>query len=576
MAFDGVVLKSIIKELNEELAGGKIDKIYQPEKDEIILNVRTEKGARKLFISADPNYPRINLTNESFENPDVPPLFCMILRKHIGGGKILSAAQDGSDRIVYIKISSYNDFGDITEKTLAVEIMSRHSNIVIFEETGKVIDSIKRVDFTLSSKRQLLPGLIYERPPGQDKLDFNGFDEKQLLNYIKERDEVSADKLLMSVYDGISPLVSREAAFFVFKENGVQIRRDEAEKINQFISGVSLFMKKIINNEFTPVILYEKRLPKYFSAIDLEQYGDLYSKEYISSPGEMIDLFYSRLHFERKMSIKTQDLTKTVTNLIDKLLKKKQIHEDTILNAPSLEELRLCGELLTANIHLLKDKAEEVTLLNYYDGTEKSIKLNPMLSPSGNIQKYYKEYRRGKTAVSEAEKQLETTISELEFLKSELVFIKNASDKKDIDAITEELREEGYLKTNKNQKKKKKQPPKGFLKTVSTEGFEIVSGRNNYENDELTLKIAGPNDLWFHIKDYPGTHTILFLNGKEPTDKAIYEAAKISAGLSKDKSGKIEIDYTKVRYVKKPRGSKPGMVIYTDYKTIIIDTDKED
>lgn len=576
MAFDGVVLKSIIKELNDELAGGKIDKIYQPEKDEIILNVRTEKGAKKLFISADPNYPRINLTGESFENPEVPPLFCMILRKHIGGGKILSVTQDGSDRILYIKISSYNDFGDITEKTLAVEIMSRHSNIVIFEETGKVIDSIKRVDFTLSSKRQLLPGLIYERPPGQDKLDFNGFDEKHLLNYIKERDEVSADKLLMSVYDGISPLVSREAAFFVFKENGVQIRRDEAEKINQFISGVSLFMKKIINNEFTPVILYEKRLPKYFSAIDLEQYGDLYSKEYISSPGEMIDLFYSRLHFERKMSIKTQDLTKTVTNLIDKLLKKKQIHEDTILNAPSLEELRLCGELLTANIHLLKDKAEEVTLLNYYDGTEKSIKLNPMLSPSGNIQKYYKEYRRGKTAVSEAEKQLETTISELEFLKSELVFIKNASDKKDIDAITEELREEGYLKTNKNQKNKKKQPPKGFLKTVSTEGFEIVSGRNNYENDELTLKIAGPNDLWFHIKDYPGTHTILFLNGKEPTDKAIYEAAKISAGLSKDKSGKIEIDYTKVRYVKKPRGSKPGMVIYTDYKTIIIDTDKED
>ena len=195
MAFDGVVLKSIIKELNEELAGGKIDKIYQPEKDEIILNVRTEKGARKLFISADPNYPRINLTNESFENPDVPPLFCMILRKHIGGGKILSAAQDGSDRIVYIKISSYNDFGDITEKTLAVEIMSRHSNIVIFEETGKVIDSIKRVDFTLSSKRQLLPGLIYERPPGQDKLDFNNFNEKDLFSYIEDKEEIAADKL---------------------------------------------------------------------------------------------------------------------------------------------------------------------------------------------------------------------------------------------------------------------------------------------------------------------------------------------------------------------------------------------
>ncbi len=573
MAFDGVVLKSIINELNNELSGGKIDKIYQPEKDEVVLNVRCDKGAKKLFISADPNYPRIHLTNESFENPDVPPLFCMILRKQIGGGKILSFSQDGSDRIVYINISSYNELGDVTLKTLAVEIMSRHSNIVLFDENKKVTDSIKRVDFTLSSKRQLLPGLIYEKPPGQNKLDFHSFSKDTLREFLKDKNEFAADKLLMSVYDGISPLVSGEAAFFALGECGVQLLKSEPEKTKKLIDGLSAFMEKILKEEFSPCILYENKLPKYFSSVNLRRYGDYYKKEMIDSPSEMTERFYSRLHFERKMSIKTQSLTRTVINFIEKLEKKIQIHKDTILNAPLLEDLRLCGELLTANIHLLKGGEEEVTLLNYYDGTDKKIKLNPMYSPSVNIQKYYKEYRRGKTAVEEAEKQLAEAKCELEFLKSELAFIRNVSEKKDIDAITEELKKEGYIREIKSSRKKKQQSG-GFIKNTTSEGFEVLSGRNNIQNDELTLKTAAPNDLWFHIKDYPGTHTVLSLNGREPTDKAIFEAAKVAASLSKEHSGKIPIDYTKVRYVKKPRGAKPGMVIYTDYRTILVDVDK--
>lgn len=571
MAFDGIVLRSVKCELEEKLTGGKIDKIYQPEKDEIVLSVRTPEGGYKLFLSADPNYPRVHLTNESFTNPDTPPLFCMLLRKHLGGGKILSFEQLGSDRILKIKVSSYNELGDITEKYLIIEIMSRHSNIILTDESYRVTDSIKRVDFTLSSKRQLLPGLIYEPAPGQGKLDFTKFSEEELREKIFDGEEVDCDKLLMKVYEGISPLTSREGAFYAMGEGSVHILPSDNEKKEKLLSGLCEYLEKINKGEFAPGILYEGSIPKYFSAVELNQYGEGYKKEQFDSVSLMLDTFYQRLHFERKMSIRTHELTTLVTNLCDKLKKKIQIHRDTLLNEDSLEELRLCGELLTSNIHLLKGGESEITVLNYYTGENKTVKLNPMHSPSQNIQKYFKDYRRGKTGVAEAKKQLEAAEKELAFLESELVFLKNASSQADIEAIKEELIREGYIKKSNATKKKRGQPKSTFLTFETSDGFQVISGRNNIQNDELTLKIARPYDLWFHIKDYPGTHTILKLDGREATDTAIFEAAKIAASLSKTGGAKIPIDYTFVRYVKKPSGAKPGMVIYTDYKTIMVE-----
>ena len=304
MAFDGVVLKSLIHEFNTKLLDLRIDKVYQPEKDEIVIFLRGYKEVYKLFISADSNYPRINITDNTFINPDKPPLFCMLLRKHISSGKILSFEQIGSDRILKIGISSYNELGDAVTKYIIVEIMGRHSNIILTDENNIVIDSVKRVDFTVSSKRQLLPGLKYEFPPNQDKIDFNTADKDRLRESIHEDADINADKFTQDLFDGVSPLISREIAYKALGSVKNILYKQDIYKKTLLFNEIINFVDILKNNEFKPNVLFDSDgTPKYFSVVDLNQYGNLYTKKYYESPSEMVECYYNELHFSRKIKL---------------------------------------------------------------------------------------------------------------------------------------------------------------------------------------------------------------------------------------------------------------------------------
>ncbi len=571
MAFDGLVLKSLINEFDNKLSGLRIDKIYQPEKDEIVLSLRGFKETYKLFISADSNYPRINITENNFKNPDKPPLFCMLLRKHLASGKILSFSQEGSDRILKISVSSYNELGDMVEKHLIVEIMGRHSNIILIDEKNVIIDSIKRVDFTVSSKRQLLPGLLYESAPAQEKENFNSFDINSLREKLYSYDEINADSFLMDNFVGISPIVSREIAFKTFKTSKTFLLKSDLIPKADFLNNINNFFEKVSNFEFSPNILYDKEsMPKFFSVVDLEQYGSLYKKVYIESPSKMIDLFYNDLHFARKIKLRSLSLVKTINNHIDKIRKKIEIHNDILLNKDKYLEYRLKGELLSANIYLIKGNEDKIKVFNYYDNSDILIDLDKTLSPAKNIDRYFKLYKKGQKAMEMALEQIEKAKKELYYLESELTFLENARSQKDIDDIKDELSKEGYIDNKKTDKGIKKQTKPECTTYITDEGFEILIGKNSRQNENITFKLSKGSDLWFHVKDYPGSHVVLKKTNKEFSDKAILKAAEFAACYSKDSNAKVAVDYTMIKFVKKMPGGKPGMVNYTNYKTIIV------
>lgn len=572
MAFDGLVLKSLINEFNTKLIDLRIDKIYQPEKDEIVLSLRGYKENYKLFISADSNYPRINITKNSYLNPDTPPLFCMLLRKHIASGKILSFTQDGTDRVLKIGISSYNELGDPVTKYLIVEIMGRHSNIILLNSDNTIIDCVKHIDFTVSSKRQLLPGLLYERAPEQDKKNFNDYNEDEIRDILYSDVEINADKFMIDNFIGISPIVSREIAYKGLNSSKEILLKDDLIKKATLYNQIKISLAEFNNNEYMPNILYDSyNVPKYFSVIKLEQYEGLYKRVYFDSPSEMIDNFYNELHFSRKIKLRSQNLNKLINNHIDKIKKKIDIHNDILLNKDKYDEYKLKGELLSANIYMLKGGEKKVKLYNYYTNEELTVELDEKLSPSKNIEKFYKLYKKGQKAIDTALEQIEKSKNELVYLENELLFLEKAQSQKDIDDIKDELSKEGYIETGKKNTVKRKKAEKFDILSYTTEdGFEIYVGKNSKQNEYITFKLSKGNDLWFHVKNYPGSHVLLKNKGCDFSQSAILKAAEYAGFYSKDSNDKISIDYTNIKFVKKIPGGKPGMVTYTNYKTIIV------
>ncbi len=577
MAFDGVVLKALAHEFNTKLKDLRIDKIYQPEKDEIVLGLRGYKENYKLFISADSNYPRINITDNNYTNPEKPPLFCMLLRKHLSSGKIISFTQIGSDRILDIAISAYNEFGESVEKHLIVEIMGRHSNIILIDDKNIVIDSVKRVDFTVSSKRQLLPGLIYEMAPSQEKLDINNPQADYLRDILYDSEDVDADGFMMKVFSGVSPILSREIAYKALNESKCILTKNDLIKKASLYNEIEKQLNKFNNNEFNANILYsDSDIPKYFSVIKLTQYECLYKSVEFDSPSKMIDAFYNELHFSRKIKLRSQTLTKHIINLIEKLRKKINIHNDTLLNKDKYEQYKLKGELLSANIYLLKGGEKSVRVLNYYDGSEIDIELDNKISPAKNIDRYYKLYKKGQKAMEYASEQIAEAKKELMYLEGELAFLENSKSQKDIDSIRDELVNDGYIKENvKNNTKRKNNQKQDIFTYVTADGFEICVGKNSRQNELITFKLSKGNDLWFHVKNYPGAHVLLKSNNREFTDAAILCAAEFAAQYSKDSTDKVTVDYTKIKFVKKIPGGKPGMVTYTNYSTLIVNKNTE-
>ncbi|MDD4563984.1 MAG: NFACT RNA binding domain-containing protein [Eubacteriales bacterium] len=582
MSFDGMVVGAVVHQLNRTLIGGKIEKIYQPEPDEIILNIRSARENQRLYISANSSHARIHLISETSSNPLNPFGFCMLLRKHIQGGRISEIIQKDSERIAEISIDTINELGFSINKKLIVEIMGKHSNIILTDiASNKIIDSIKRISIDVNRFRQLLPGHQYVYPPSQGKVPYYGITEPQIESFI-ENSTGNIPKSLLSNIQGISPVIAEE---IIYRVNLLKQDRYDSD-INSVlfdpgtihtISPAAVthvlndMVSKIDDDSPTPrVYLSEDGTPFDFHLFPLIIISGYYREIVFNDISNAISFYYSNKSASNRVKQKSADLVKTTVNSLDKLYLKKQRLSEDLLKAKESDIYRLYGELLTANLYQIKHGFSEVELFNYYSNEDITIPLDARCTPIQNSQRYYKKYNKSKTAIIEKNRQLEETNNDAAYLESVLDYIEKAETIEEIEALRLELIESGYLRKRKNNFKSSRNKPAPHEYTTS-DGFRVLVGRNNKENDILTFKTASGKDIWFHTKDIPGSHVILFTEGKSITETAIFEAAALAAYHSKGReSENVPVDYTQVRHVKKPNGAKPGMVIFINNKTIYV------
>lgn len=580
MALDGIAISALCHELNEKLSGGRIDKIHQPERDELIISVRTFGGAYKLLICANPSYPRIHITNSQKENPEKPPMFCMLLRKHISSGKILYVKQADFERIIKIGIESYDELGYLSEKLLIVEIMGKHSNIILTDKGGKILDSIIHVDISVSSVRQVLPGLMYELPPSQNKKNPLVATQEDI-GFSLCHSETEIWKQLLDAYTGISPLIAREAVHQALGRCdifGIEASREDLER-------VAFSFCEIINcangKNFNPCIISDKDSGKLidFSSVHISQYQNLAVIEHYATMNEAIDSFYMKKASSESIRQRSGDLLKFLQTSLDRCYKKLQIQDQTLKKAAKREKHKIYGDLLTANIYRINQGMKEITLENFYSENMEEIKipLKEELTPSQNAQRYYIKYNKEKTAEQETIKQKKLNEEEIDYLESVQEAVLRCETNSEITQIRNELIEEGYLK-NKGRLQRKKKETITPMHFVSDDGYDIYVGKNNKQNDYVTLKLSRSTDIWFHTKEIHGCHAIVKTSdAMEVPDETYLQAARLAAFYSKGRgSENVPVDYTEVKNVKKPSGAKPGMVIYVDYNTLYVTPSEEE
>ena len=529
MAFDGIITSAIATELSNTIMLGKIEKIYQPTGEDLLIQIHTREGNVKLLASCGSQSARICLTEDKYSNPMQPPNFCMLMRKHIQGGRITAIRQQDSERIIEIDIEAQTELGFTTSKRLIVEIMGKHSNIILIDiESGKIIDSIKRISIDVNRYRQLLPGVIYVYPPKQDKTPFKSASTKDFVN---SEGVFLSEKLIMNRISGISPAIARE----------LLSSKEPAARLAEIVESAE-------TGSFTPTIYFdEDDTPREFHITDLSEYCGLRQKTF-DSLSSCIEFYYQHRASTNIIKQKSVPLHKIVKSALDKaLLKKKRLSED-LLKAENSDKYRLYGELLTANIHLIQAGARSVEVVNYYDGSNITIPLSEKLSGAK---------------------------ADITYLDSVMQSLEAASTEGELDQIKEELVETGYIRYRSKPGHKRNKQKQAPLEYRLSDGHHVFVGRNNKENDQLTTKTASRTDIWFHTKEIPGSHVILVTESGESlqdiTAETIYEAASIAAYHSKGKdSDNVPVDYTLVKYVKKPSGAKPGMVIFTHNSTVYV------
>ncbi len=574
MSYDGFVTRAVAHELNNTIVGGKIDKIHQPERDEIILQIRTPNGTCRLLLSANASHPRVHLTQVSRENPMTPPMLCMLMRKHFQGNKILSVTQEGFDRILRITSEGRNEMGDLCKRSIVVEIMGRHSNIILLDETNRIMDSAKHVDFTVSAVRQILPGLFYQAPPAQDKLSPDNFSLLDLMTKLDTAPEDTLlDKFLLSSFTGLSPLLAREIVYR-FCKNTKAIRSDV--NTAAFLTETDSFLKQICRHNYTPtlVVSQSEKKPTAFSCMQLTQYEGGASLETSLSMSEIIDAYYEKRAQREHMNQRSSHLCKLIQNNIERCEKKLVLHQENLEKSKNRETYKIFGDLITTNLYRLSAGIKSLEAENYFSENLETIQipLKEDLTPSQNAQRYYKLYTKAKMTEFHATEEISKAMEEKIYLESVLESLEKVETPTDLAEIKGELMDEGYLPkvTVKQAKSSKKSEP---MRYISSDGYEILVGRNNKQNDELTIRMAYSTDWWFHTKDIPGSHVIVRAKGEpEIPDNTVLEAAALAAYYSKaQSSSKVPVDYTTVKNVKKPNGAKPGMVIYDHYYTLLID-----
>jgi predicted ribosome quality control (RQC) complex YloA/Tae2 family protein len=561
MSFDGLFTKAMVKELSI-LKGGRINKIHQPYKNEIIMTIRANGKNHKMLISAHPSYARIQLTSEPYENPNEPPMFCMLLRKHLEGYFLEDVRQIGLDRIIVFDIKGRNEIGDISYKQLYVEIMGRHSNIVLVDkEKGMILDSVKHVSSAVNSFRTVLPGAEYKLPPEQDKRNPLNSNKEDLLRAI-DFNSGKADKQIVEHFSGVSPLLAKEIVY----QSGLPNSTTLPESFLHIMSELKL-------ENYQPTLIKTNAKEAFYMIPVTHLKGEEIS---FHTLGELLDRFYFGKAERDRVKQQGNDLERLIKNEKDKNELKIEKLKETLKDASNAEKYQLFGELLTANMHLAKRGMKEIEVQNYYDdqGGMVTIELDPRKSPSENAQVYFSRYQKAKTAIVIVQEQIEKARGEILYFENLLQQLDSASPK-DIEEIRQELAEEGYLRIKHKRGQKPKQQQKILLeKYISSDGTEILVGKNNKQNDYLTNKVAHRDEIWLHTKDIPGSHVVI--RSKEPSNETLYEAANLAAYFSKSKnSSSVPVDYTRARYVKKPNGSKPGFVIYENQQTLFVTPDVE-
>lgn len=578
VAYDGIAVSNIVYELKEKFTGGRIDKIYQPRNDEIIFSVRSVKeGNFKVLLSANSMNPRIHITDIKKENPVSAPMFCMVLRKHIAGGRILDIRQPDFERMIVIDVESMNEMGDLGVKHIITEFMGKYSNIILTDEDGRILDSIKHVTHDKSSVREILPGGTYEMPPSQNKMNPMELNFEEFRKNADEKSGYTLQALIYKSYTGISPAYASEICFNAGCDASDRAEQIGSDGIKRLYDSFEADVKKIKNGEFTPHIVYDPdgSVTDFFS-LTSNQYGER-ERKYFDSFSKLLEEFYYKKDEKYHVRQRAHDIRRTVLSNIERCSRKLEIQIKSIKDTENMDYYKLCGELITANIYSIEEKADRFTALNYYeeDMPEIVIKLDPMLTASENANKYYAKYNKAKRTRAAAAEQKKQTEEELNYLESVLTSIESSEDDSDIREIKAELAAQGYIKAKKIPKGKtqglKKSKPMHF---ISSDGIDIYVGKSNVQNDELTIKFADSDDIWLHTKNIPGSHVIIKCGSETPPDRTIVEAAVIAATYSKAKeSSKVPVDYTARKNVKKPGGAKPGMVIYERNKTLYVDPD---
>ena len=570
MAFDGIVIANLVKDLNDKIVSGRISKIAQPEKDELLLTIKGNRENFRLLISANASLPLLYFTETNKPSPLTAPNFCMLLRKHIANGRIVSVSQPGLERIVRIEIEHLDEMGDLKRKFLIVELMGKHSNIIFCDDENKILDSIKHISAQVSSVREVLPGREYFIPHAGEKKDPLTITEEEFKELIGKTPQ-NLSKALYTDLTGLSPTVSAELCQQATLESDISAKDFSDSELTHLYHAFTWIMDDVRQGNFTPNIIYQKEKPVEFASIPLSMFsGGDYRSVSFPSISALLERYYAERNTVSRIHQKSTDLRKILTNSLERSYKKRDLQQKQIKDTEKREKFRIYGELLNTYGYGIQEGEKSFRCLNYYDNTEITIPLDPTLSAQENAVRYFDKYNKQKRTFEATSRQLEQTEAEIEHLESISTFLDIARKEEDLAQIKEELTEYGYIKRHFSGGKKQKKAVSRPFHYLSSDGFHIYVGKNNYQNEELTFKLASGNDWWFHAKGIPGSHVIVKTEGKELPDRVFEEAGALAAYYSRGRGqDKVEIDYIQKKNLKKVPGAAPGFVVYhTNYSLV--------
>ena len=570
MAFDGITVAALTKELKETICDGRIAKIAQPESDELLLTIKTKEGQRRLSISASASLPLIYLTNDNKPSPKTAPNFCMLLRKHIGNGRIVDVSQPGLERIIQLRIEHLDELGDLRQKTLVIEIMGKHSNIIFCDAKDQIIDSIKHVPAQMSSVREVLPGRPYFIPDTMEKQDPLTAADEDFSRALRGK-PMRISKAVYTSFTGISPVVAEEICYLAGIDSQMTASDLTDDMLTHLYRQFQYYMEDVRNGAFNPVIYFDGNTPREFSALPLTHFQNLEKKEY-SSISEVLSTYYATRNALVRIRQKSADLRHIVQTALERNRKKYELQSRQLKDTENRDLYKVYGELINAYGYQLPEGSKELTALNYYTGEEITIPLDPVKTPQENAQKYFARYNKQKRTYEALTELISETGDEIRYLESVESALDIALYEEDLTQIKEELSQAGYIR--RRQQKKKAKILSRPLHYVSSDGYHMYVGKNNLQNEELTFHFASGNDWWFHAKGVPGSHVILKSGGDEVPDRTFEEAGRLAAYYSKNRGNeKAEIDYIEKKHVKKVNGSRPGFVIYHTNYSLVIDSD---